>query len=156
MFHSRLVIVASFLLACWAFASHAPAQEEDASKNPIVIELDRRVEQFLDGVSEGDQDSAFAGLLLGSQLLEQEDEYEALVEASKQIENRYGAYRDSEQVSAKRIGVDLVLLKYLFKCERFPVIWYVAFYRHTRTATSGSDWVVISLSFDTQVERLFD
>lgn len=156
MFHSRLVIAALSLSTCSAFVSIAPAQEENISNDPVVIELDRRVEQFLEAVSDNEEDSAFQGLLLGSQLLEQEDEYQALVEASKQIENRYGAYYDSERVSAKRVGADLVLLKYLFKCERFPVIWYFAFYRQTRTASPGGDWVVISLSFDTQVERLFD
>lgn len=56
----------------------------------------------------------------------------------------------------KSVGKDVVLLKYLYKCEKFPVVWYVAYYRDfTRAVTASDDrWVVISIRFDTQVEAL--
>jgi hypothetical protein len=91
-------------------------------------------------------------------LAEQEAAVRALVDKSKEIVARYGAHRESERLSVRRVGKDLVLMKYLFKCERFPVIWYFAFYREQgRPANGGeNDWRVISVRFDTQIEPLFE
>ncbi len=152
----RVLIAFCFVIGT-SVASNVLAQDDADANDPIVIELDRRVEQFFERIAEGDHDNAFPSLLLRSQLLDQEDELQALIDASKQIETRYGAYRGSEQIGAQRVGTDLILLKYLFKCERFPVVWYVAFYRQPATANSvDRDWAVISLSFDTRIQRLFN
>ncbi len=153
-------IVLAFLLTASILLS-APlvaAQDEPPLADPVVAKLDQRVMRFLEAVAAGKQSDAFADLLLGSQLVEQESAVRALVDKSKEIPQRYGAYRASEQLSAKRIGKDLVLLKYLFKCEKFPVVWYVAFYRDLSRQASGTDdyWVVISVRFDTQIEQLFE
>ncbi|MGD9723228.1 MAG: hypothetical protein AB7O59_17985 [Pirellulales bacterium] len=137
--------------------TRAAAQDERDFTDPIIGKLDNRVTQFLNSVAAGTPSAAFGELLAGSRLLEQEAAVKTLVDKAKEIPDRYGAYRESEQLSAKRLGKDLVLLKYLFKCERFPVIWYFAFYRETSRATNGDDnWVVIAVRFDTQVDTLFD
>ena len=50
-----------------------------------------------------------------------------------------------------------LLLKYLFKCEAFPVVWYFTYYRdfsHSRTASEDENWVIIAVRFDTQLELL--
>ena len=116
------------------------------------------MERFLDAISMGNESDAFQDLLLGSQLLEQTEAVQALEDRSKLIEQRYGPFQDIERIGARRIGKDLVLMKYLFKCENFPVIWYFAFYRDFRRTSSATDneWVVISVRFDTQLDQLFD
>ena len=45
-------------------------------------------------------------------------------------------------------------MKYLFKCEKFPVVWYFTYYRDFSRAGGEDYWVVISVRFDTQVELL--
>jgi hypothetical protein len=155
----RFVLAALlFTTAGLTLVPGAAAQEEQALADPVVGKLDQRVTRFLDAVASGDPSDAFADLLLGSQLVEQEDAVRLLVARSKEIAQRYGAFRESEQIGAKRIGKDLVLLKYLFKCEKFPLVWYIAFYRQTnrQAGTNDDQWVVISVRFDTQVERLFE
>ena len=51
-----------------------------------------------------------------------------------------------------------MLVRYLLKCEKFPVIWHVVFYRNFARAAGATEdtWVVISVRFDTQVEALFE
>jgi hypothetical protein len=154
----RIAVVLLFV-AGLAVPRSAAAQQEKALADPVVGKLDQRVMRFLEAVAGGDENDAFADLLVGSQLVEQEEAVRSLVERSKEIAKRYGAHRESEQLAARRIGKDLVLLKYLFKCEKFPVIWYIAFYRDfSRQANNNNDdqWVVISVRFDTQVDRLFE
>jgi hypothetical protein len=134
----------------WAW----PATGDDtAFSDPVVAKLNDKVLEFLEGISQGNESSAFKDLLTGSQLGEQSGAVKALIDKSKEIVERYGAYRESEAIGARRLGKDVVLLRYLYKCEKFPVIWHVAFYRDfSRTAASDDSWVVISLRFDTQLD----
>jgi hypothetical protein len=158
MLRMRIVPAVVVMGMAAVLCGRAGAQEEKPPSDPVVIKLDQRAMRFLDAVAAGDENDAFADLLVGSQLVQQDASVRALVERSKEITQRYGAHRESEQLAARRIGKDLVLLKYLFKCEKFPVIWYIAFYRDfSRQANNNDDpWVVISVRFDTQVERLFE
>lgn len=146
-----LSIVALVLLA-----RPAVAADDSPLADPVVGKLHEKVMRFLDGVAGGEATTAFGELLAGSQLLEQAGAVRSLVDKSKEISQRYGAHRDNEQVSAKRIGKDVVLLKYLYKCEKFPVVWYFAYYRDlARSTTNGDDqWLVVSVRFDTQLEAL--
>jgi hypothetical protein len=150
-------------LFCWAIAvghQYCAAQDSDELADPVVIKLDQRVLRFLDAVPTSDADEAFDNLLAGSPLLKQADAVATLAKTSAEAMTRYGAYRGSDQLSAKRIGKDLVLMKYLFKCEQFPLVWYFVFYRdfsrQSNTSAIDDPWIVISVRFDTQVVDLFD
>ena len=67
-------------------------------------------------------------------------------------------FNDSTNLGQATIGNDLVLMKYLYKCETFPVVWYFTFYRTSprgeRTADTGDSWRVIIVRFDTELELL--
>ena len=57
------------------------------------------------------------------------------------------------------LGKDLVLLRYLYKCDNFPVVWHIAYYRDQREprlgeASNGESSRVISIRFDTDLEAL--
>lgn len=71
---------------------------------------------------------------------------------------RYGEYRTFERIATKRVGSDLALLKSLYKCEHFPVVWYFTFYRTPQriegAAGSAGAWRVVIVRFDADVERL--
>lgn len=158
MLRTRTVFAALVVCSALIPARNALAQDSSEVTGPVVSNLEDRVIRFFNDVAAGKENDAFNELLHGSQLLEQDDDVQALIDKSKLIEDRYGPFQDSERIDAKRIGNDLVLMKFLFKCEKFPVVWYFAFYRDFRrapTATSN-DWVVIAVRFDSQVERLFD
>ena len=140
-------------------ARSAPGQELAAAvEDKVLVAVDARVSQFLEGVSIGQAQSAYQELLAGSQLLKQSDALKALIEKTGALEKKYGRYRAFEQIAAKRVGNDLVLLKYLYKCENFPVVWYFTFYRTPSPgeppAESGQ-WRVITVRFDTALELLW-
>lgn len=156
MFSSRLVRIVLMLSVTSVSVLPVRAADENAFSDPVVGKLNDKIMRFLQSVAQGDEDDAFNEVLAGSQLNEQAGAIKGLVDKSKEIVDRYGAHRENEAISAKRIGKDVVLLKYLFKCEKFPVVWHVTYYRDSPRSTTSSDdhWVVIALRFDTQLESL--
>jgi hypothetical protein len=151
--HRRVVLTAA---ALW-LATGSLWADELKEKDPLLSMLDGRVAQFLEGVSLGQSRSAFSDLLAGSQLLKQTDAVKDLVARTNELETQYGKYRGFERVLARRIGSDLVLMHYLYKCENFPVVWRFAFYRapgsQEVSGKSGS-WRVVAVRFDTDLDQL--
>lgn len=131
----------------------AAAQE---SLDPAVETLGAKVSQFLDAVGRGSTQAAFKDLLEGSPLARRSEAVTALVEQASKLKDRFGEYRASERIMAKRIGSDVVLMRYFYKCDDFPVVWYFTFYRSpTRgEADPGTGWRVITVRFDTELEIL--
>ena len=147
-------------LAVLSLALAGPAasgQEPATPADPVLVDLDARISQFLEGVSMGQAQTAYQELLAGSQLLRQSDALKGLIEKTNELEEKYGRYRAFEKVAAKRVGGDLVMLKYLYKCEDFPVVWYFTFYRTPDGGAAAADtdtWRVITVRFDTELELL--
>ena len=155
MFRRRRAMIWLALAACLSTGRDLQAQE---TPDPVIATLDTRVSQFLEGVSMGQTQTAYQELLTGSQLLKSTEGLKKLVEKTKELETKYGRYRAFERISAKRVGTDLVLLKYLYKCENFPVVWYFTFYRTPQRGDPPPEdkngWRIIIVRFDTQLELL--
>ncbi len=126
--------------------------------DPILKQLDARVAQFLKDVSMRDTQRAYQELLIGSRLIRQGKALEELTEKTQQLQKKYGQYCGFEQIAARRVGSDLVLLRYLYKCEDFPVVWYFAFYRASpagEAVLETTPWRVVTVRFDTKLEQLW-
>jgi hypothetical protein len=139
------------------FAVRAPAQEAAKEKDPVLTALEARISQFLEGVSLGQTQAAFQELLAGSPLLKKTDALKELIAKTGELESKYGKYRAFEEISARRVGEDLVLLTYLYKCENFPVVWHFCFYRTPtpgETPAKTGAWNVVTVRFDTDLEAL--
>lgn len=154
MMNSRGRIISTLAAAVlMAGAAGAPAQENATLNDKLAA----RVSQFLEGVGRGQTQAAYDELLRGSLLITQTKAVEALVAKTGQIPEQYGKYRAFEPVDSKQIGNDLVLMRYLYKCENFPVVWYFTFYRTPApvelTAENGT-WRVITVRFDTRLDQL--
>jgi len=150
-------------ISLWAFAvllfvaEISPGQTVPPKPDPVLQALDVRISSFLEGVSQGQTQNAYQDLLTGSQLAAQQEPLKELTEKTKQLQTKYGDYHGFEQIAAKRIGADLVLLRYLYKCRDFPVVWYFTFYRTPaadEAAAENGDWRVIAVRFDTNLEIL--
>jgi hypothetical protein len=156
--HTYRCIVVVLALALPILVGGALAGSDDGKeKDTVLSTLDARATQFLEGVSLGQSQSAFTDLLSGSQLLKQADALKDLIGRTNDLEAKYGAYRSFEKVSAKRIGADLVLMRYLYKCENFPVVWHFTFYRTPGsgdTRAKSGTWRVVAVRFDTDLEQL--
>lgn len=136
------------------------AQEVTAQPDSDMVALDDKIKQFLEGVSAGQAADAYGELLASSHLKKKEKEtaLNGLITKTVELEEKYGEYRGFEKVAAKRIGRDLMLFRYLYKCESFPVVWYFTFYRTPspgETPPENGTWRVIAVRFDTRLELLW-
>ena len=151
--------VAVGLLASVAILSSRRPATGQETPDPVLDPLRARVSLFLENVSAGSTQKAagstlkaFDVLLQGSSLgtNAQAAAKEALIEKTEGLADLYGEYRAFEPVGAKRVGENLVFLKYLYECENFPVVWYFTFYR----PPPRGEWRVIIVRFDTALELL--
>lgn len=153
----RTATCLGMLLLLFAGGRISPAQEPPAEPDTELGKLDARINLFLEGVSGDDVQTAYEELLAGSQLLKQKALKE-LIDQTTELK-KYGKCHGFEQIAVKSIGKDLVLLKYLYKCEDFPVVWYFSFYRTpAAAATPPSEmgpWRVVTVRFDTELELLW-
>ena len=133
-----------------------PAAEPPTESDTELDKLDARINRFLEGVSGNDAQNAYEDLLTDSQLLQQKA-LPGLIEKTAELK-KYGKCHGFEQIAVKPVGADLVLMKYLYKCEDFPVVWYFSFYRTPAavgTAAANGPWRVVSVQFDTRLELLW-
>jgi hypothetical protein len=150
MFRAGVVLLL-LLAPCGASGQEPP--EDDA----VLALLNERSKQFLDAVTLNRIETAIKDLLAGGPLEKQAESIKTLTTKTRELEKKYGACRGVERVDARRIGKDLVLAKYLYKCENFPVVWYFTYYRDFKRTDLSPDtesWILIAVRFDTDVELL--
>ncbi len=99
-------------------------------------------------------DRAFPELIENGPLQGRTEEIGKLIEQASTLDARYGAYTDVEHISSKAVGSDLIFLRYLYKGERFPVVWYFTFYRAGAIGGVKRPWTLIALRFDAKIEAL--
>lgn len=137
-------------------ASPCFAQEHE-NGDPALALLHERTTQFLDAVSLDRTETALKELVAGGPLEKQTDAVSSLTAKIRDLEKKYGTCRGVDRVDARRFGKDLVLARYLYKCEDFPVVWYFTYYRdfkRTDLAPESESWVLIAVRFNTDVELL--
>lgn len=146
------------VLCTVAMSGRLGAQETTPQKDPVVDALDARARSFLEAVSQGNTQQAFDDLLRGSPLLlKQAEAIKRLIRQTNELPARFGRYCNFERISARPVGKDLVVMVYLYKCEDFPVVWYLTFYRPPARNGSPAEenaWRVIIVRFDTKLEEL--
>ena len=159
MLRRRCVVVCLLGIPVFSLAAArlVPGQE-GPGKDTVVDSLDARVRPFLEAVSQGGTQKAYDDLLRGSPLLLKKAEaVKTLIQQTNELQTRFGRYRNFERIDARQIGKDLVVMKYLYKCEDYPVVWYFTFYRlpaGNETPAEESGWRVIVVRFDTELELL--
>ena len=129
------------------------AQASGQQPDPVVDGLNKRMRTFFDQIKMSRIPEAYSELLKTGPLSTREDR-KGLEDQTKLIEATYGPYRGDEPVYTKRIGSDVILAKYLYKCERYPVLWHVTFYQMTTGTDTSRTWQVVSIRFDTDLELL--
>ena len=150
----RLTACLLGLLLLHAVFAVSWAQDPLDEPDPELQSLETKVRTFLKGISSGQSQTAYSELL-GTELKRQKVALQDLIEKTDKIEEQYGTYRAFEQIAAKRVGKDLILMKYLYKCDDYPVVWYFTFYRTPSDPTGESGpWRVVTVRFDTELELL--
>lgn len=135
--------------------------QNTAQDDAVVSALSGELTNFFTSVSAGEVKDAYETLLADSQLAkrDRQEQLTALIKKTTDLPTTYGPFHSFERITAKRVGTDLVIFKYLYKCENFPIVWHMVFYRDLRERTSDTsagfnDWRVISIRFDTDLESL--
>ena len=156
MFSARFVATVALLASILTGSAQGQGPEDRSWKSdPVITQLDDKVQSFFNGVAAGATKDAFDTLLEGSKLAEQAEAVAGLVEKTEKIGEMYGRFRVVEQLAPKRLGSDVVLLRHLYKCEHFPVVWYFAYYRPPlEDALDERTWRIVTVRFDTDLERL--
>ena len=155
MFSKRRLSVGLLAIAACLMSGQSSWGQDPV--DPVVEALHDKVSLLFEGISHGPAANAFKEFLKGSPLSKKTADHEALIKSTDALPEHFGEYRTYEPISSKRIGKNLVLMKYLYECETFPVVWYFAFYRTTSRGerpADASDWRAIIVRFDTELELL--
>ena len=125
----------------------------DASRD---LEFDTKIRDFFDTIKRGNSSLALEELLRQSPL-DSSNASSHLTELRNKIEEmkeRFGEILRWEKYETKRIGEDIILIRYILKYERYPVIWTFTLYRKpsvSSSITNTNPWGLIELHFDTNL-----
>jgi hypothetical protein len=153
---SLLLLATTSLALCHATVGSAqtPANGDD----PVVTLLDQKVDALFQNLANATvtTEDALAEFLADSPLEKQAEAVKALAARAKKLDDDFGEFVSAERVAAKRIGKDLVLMKYLYKAKNHPVVWYFTYYRDFNNADAAETgaWTIIAVRFDTKLELL--
>ncbi len=147
----------SLILLAALGANLAPAQESlrTVSEDDLKA-VKARVETFFQSLTNPSlgPERAFPELIGNGPLKDRTDEIKRLIEQAQTLDQRYGDYSGHDFASSKAVGADLVFLKYLYKGERFPVVFCFTFYRAGPIGGFDREWSLIALRFDSRIEAL--
>lgn len=155
---SRLAIFLGLLSAGLLSVPAAWSQDPmDSEARREVTGLQARVDSFFENLTDKaiGPSPAVRTLVADGPLRDRTDEVARLIDQATKLEQRYGAYTGNEAVGVKSSGTDLLLLRYLYKAEKFPVLWEFTFYRTESSLGVKRDWSLIALKFDTQLEPIW-
>ncbi|MGI8982592.1 MAG: hypothetical protein ACR2FY_25450 [Pirellulaceae bacterium] len=151
----RLVVL---LLVLFGIASPGAAQERTPQQQAEVEKLQGGVEDFFKAFNNPTigPELAFNTLVGKGALKSKSEELTGLIDKAVKLEGRYGRYSGHDVASVKTVGSDLVILRYLYKGERFPVLWHFYYYRPGNGAMPApkGDWNLIEIRFDTNLDGL--
>jgi hypothetical protein len=151
-FLRSIAVVLFSLLAAAAFAQE-PVSAETEQEIEFVKSKAGGFFRSLTDKSLGPE-RAFRELVANGPLQERNEEISKLITQAGTLDQRFGAFTGTELVSAKAVGSDLIFLCYLYKGERFPVVWHFTFYRAAPIVGVRRDWSLIALRFDAKIEAL--
>ena len=142
------------------FAGPLVAQTPTSGTATAASEYDAlhaAVKTFFENISDpaGGPKKGLEEILKSSPLAGEEKEktIAALSNNIREISLRYGAYLSFESIGVRAIGRDLVVLRYLYKCQNYPVVWYFTFYRPTTAGveTANRPWLLVHFYYDSNL-----
>jgi len=152
-----VVSILAITVGVWTAAAEEPLSEEmQGEATALKAKIDVFFRQLGDKTNgpEAAAREAIGGIVGTGPLKDRSDDLAKLTEQAATLPQRYGDYTGHEAAGAKAVGNDLLFLRYLYKGERFPVVWHFAFYRTTSPAGLKREWSLISLRFDTKIDAL--
>lgn len=150
------LLTAVFVALQLGLSARAAQAQASAEPDPEVELLQGRVEQFFANLTNAmlGPENAVRTIVGNGPLKDRNDDINKLISQAEALDQRYGAYLGHEAVGERAVGKDVVFLRYLYKGEKFPVVWHFTFYRTGPNGALNRGWQLISLRFDSKVEVL--
>jgi len=131
----------------------ADAQPQPSMDSGRDREIDIRIQTFFETLKGGNSSLAFEEMLRSSPLGTHST---AAVLTDLRVEmdklQQFGEIFHWEKYETKKIGEDVVIVRYILKYERYPVIWSFTFYRKPSVSIAiAPAWSVIDIRFDTNL-----
>ena len=152
-----LLLISCFILGEWLGREEwtGKVSAQVATETDLGL-LHGRIRTFFENLTEPGKGpkKALEEILKSSPLGADEKLSAELAEKMKDISTRYGACVSFEEVGTKSVGSDLIMIRYLYKCENYPIIWYFTFYRpRPKTGeTVTRNWTLIGLRYDSNLD----
>ena len=155
-----MLVVASIAFALRTQSPETQAQTQINSNAVDVESLRESIGVFFENMSDQNKgpNKAVEDFLKNSALAENEKTKGRVAEGLKAINQNFGAYVSYEEIGLKSIGEDLIVFRYLYKCENYPVVWYFTYYRprgqrsESTTSSTTPPWTLIGFRFDTNLD----
>jgi hypothetical protein len=144
------VMAGVLVLGLFVAWHHAPAQINEPGQDESLSRLGRRINTFLVSIPKEELDEQFRLLLEGSPLNKDRKKLEQLLESIRRETQRYGSFREVEQVRLELRGQSVARGVYFYKCQDFPLVWEFTFYR----SDADDEWALIALRFHVDYEKL--
>ena len=111
------------------FLADSTSGQMGTSADGDVTVLSKKIDTFFNSVSSEQVEVGYKDLLAGTLLEKKAEAVKNLVDRTKELESRFGKFISSEEIGVEKIGKDVIVLKYLYKCDQFPIMWYFTYYR---------------------------
>jgi len=121
--------------------------------SPDVEVLRESIGNFFENLSDPNKGSAAAveDFLKNSEMSEAGKT--KLIDDLKKISGSLGSYVAYEPIGVKSIGNDLVVFRYVYKCQEYPIIWYFTYYRpRAKSGDATANWNLIGFRYDTNLD----
>jgi len=121
-------------------------------------EFDARILVFFDALAMRNSTSAFNELLRSSPLgtPDASESLTAMQSRIDELQTQFGNILLWEKLDTKRIGSNIVLVRYVLMYDHYPTVWTFTFYRKPTTSTTLTTpgWVLVELHFETDMKSL--
>ena len=149
-----IVLVCCFLTLAALRLIPADIQAQTITTASMERELDARIETFFTSLSRGTSSTAFEETLRLSTLGTSSAD-PAIQEMRSRVDSmrsQFGNILHWEKYETKRIGEDVILIRYLLKYDIHPVMWTFSYYRKpTGPSIVNNPWLLVGLHFETDV-----
>ena len=137
----------------WAPSS---VEAQTGANGADVEALRASIGNFFENLSDPNQGprKALDELTKNTTLGDNEKLMAGLADNLKQVTANFGPYVAYEPVGVKAVGSDLIVFRYLYKCQNYPVVWHFTYYRPRPNAADPTTvpWTLIGARFDSNVD----
>ena len=139
---------------------NVPETRAQTQPNLVAFDLEtlrESIGNFFENLSDPNKgaEKAIKDFLKNTPLADNEKIKTKFTDEVRLIGQNFGPYVSYEPIGVKTIGSDLVVFRYLYKCQNYPAVWYFTYYRpraKSADSSASTSWTLIGFRFDTNLD----